>query len=214
MPNLNIVPGANTIATSSTIDPAKSPEGLELLTLYTSGAGATVSIAGTPTSTAVDSLSLAFGALNIQTQMPGLQSKLLAGASLEVLNTTIVNGIAQTVVTVNNPFVPPMTILSIDSKITYNGVSVGTVVSTFATPPVIPGVGQGTITASLAMNTNPPDLVTLIRTQAIKNGMSTAAFDGLLSLQTGGNPPASLFAGFNVADLPSRPCLVSRSISL
>ena len=171
-----------------------------MLTLYTSGAGAPVSIAGTPNSTAVDSLSLAFGALNIQTQMPGLQSKLLAGASLEVLNTTIVNGIAQTVVTVNNPFVPPMTILSIDSKITYNGVSVGTVVSTFATPPVIPGVGQGTITAGLAMNTNPTDLVTLIRTQAIKNGMSTAAFDGLLSIQTGGNPPASLFAGFNVAD--------------
>ena len=200
MPNLSIVPGANTIATSSTIDPAKSPEGIELLTLYTSGAGASVSIAGTPNSTAVESLSLAFGALNIETQMPGLQSKLLAGASLEVLNTTLVNGLAQTVVTINNPFVPAMTILSIDSKITYNGVAVGSVVSTFATPPVIPGVGQGTITASLAMNTNPTDLITLIRTQAIKNGMSTAAFDGLISLQSGGTPPASLFVGFNVAD--------------
>ncbi|GJJ74035.1 hypothetical protein EMPS_06393 [Entomortierella parvispora] len=200
MPNLNIIPGANAIATSSTIDPAKSPEGLELLNLYTSGAGATVSIAGTPTSTDVESLSLAFSALNIETQMPGLQSKLLAGASLLVLNTTLINGLAQTVVTVNNPFVPAMTILSIDSKITYNGVAVGSVVSTFATPPVIPGVGQGTITASLAMNTNPHDLVTLIRTQAIKNGMNTAAFDGLISLQSGGNPPASLFVGFNVAD--------------
>ncbi|KAG0049206.1 hypothetical protein BGZ83_005982 [Gryganskiella cystojenkinii] len=200
MPNLNIVPGANTIATSSTIDPAKSPEGLELLTLYTSGAGASVSIAGTPTSTTVESLNLAFGALNIETQMPGLQSKLLAGAALEVLNTTIVNGIAQTVVKVNNPFVPPMTILSIESKITYGDISVGTVTSTFATPPVIPGVGQGDITVGLTMNTNPTDLVTLIRTQAIKNGVNTDAFDGLLSLQSGGNPPASLFVGFNVAD--------------
>ncbi|GJJ77411.1 hypothetical protein EMPS_09770 [Entomortierella parvispora] len=200
MPNLSIVPGANTVATTSTIDPAKSPEGLELLSLYTSGAGASVSIAGTPTSTTVDSLSLAFGALNIETQMPGLQSKLLAGASLEVLNTTLVNGLAQTVVTVNNPFVPAMSILSIDSKITYNGALVGSVVSTFATPPVIPGVGQGTITASLAMNTNPADLVTLIMAQAKKNGMNTDAFEGLLSLQHGGTPPASLFAGFNVAD--------------
>ncbi|KAF8972420.1 hypothetical protein BGZ52_009992, partial [Haplosporangium bisporale] len=52
-----------------------------------------------------------------------------------VLDTTLVNGLAQTVVTVNNPFEPPMSILSIDSKITYNGVSVGTVVSTFSTPP-------------------------------------------------------------------------------
>ncbi|GJJ70154.1 hypothetical protein EMPS_02503 [Entomortierella parvispora] len=200
MPNLAIVPGANTVATTSTIDPSKTPEGLELLTLYTSGAGATVSIAGTPTSTAVESLSLAFGALNIETQMPGLQSKLLAGASLTVLDSTLVDGLAQTVVTVNNPFVPPMTILSIDTKITYNGVSVGTVTSTFATPPVIPGTGQGTITASLAMNIDPHDLITLIRTQALKNGLNTAAFDGLLSLQAGGNPPASLFVGFNVAE--------------
>ncbi|GJJ70156.1 hypothetical protein EMPS_02505 [Entomortierella parvispora] len=200
MPNLAIVPGANTVATTSTIDPSKTPEGLELLTLYTSGAGATVSIAGTPTSTAVESLSLAFGALNIETQMPGLQSKLLAGASLTVLDSTLVDGLAQTVVTVNNPFVPPMTILSIDTKITYNGVSVGTVTSTFATPPVIPGTGQGTITASLAMNTDPHDLITLIRTQALKNGLNTAAFDGLLSLQAGGNPPANLFVGFNVAE--------------
>ncbi|KAI1288628.1 hypothetical protein EDD11_009849, partial [Mortierella claussenii] len=200
MPNLAIVPGANTVNASSTIDPAASPEGLELLNLYTSGAGADVSIVGTPTSTSVDSLSLAFGALSIGSQMPGLQAKLLAGASLVVLDTTLVNGIAQTVVTVNNPFVPPMTILSIDSKITYNGVSLGTVVSTFPTPPVIPGMGQGTIDASLAMNTNPEDLVTLIRAQAVKNGLSVEAFDGLLSMQHGGNPPSSLFEGFNVAD--------------
>ncbi|KAF9179869.1 hypothetical protein BGZ51_006611 [Haplosporangium sp. Z 767] len=200
MPNLAIVPGANTVQASSTIDPAASPEGLELLTLYTSGAGADVNIVGTPTSTVVESLSLAFGALNIGSQMPGLESKLLAGASLVVLDTTLVNGLAQTVVTVNNPFEPPMTILSIDSQITYNGVSLGTVVSTFDSPPVIPSVGQGTITASLAMNTNPHDLVTLIRAQAVKNGLNTDAFDGLLALQNGGNPPSSLFDGFNVAD--------------
>ncbi|KAF9956028.1 hypothetical protein BGZ70_010053 [Mortierella alpina] len=200
MPQLAIVPGANTVQTTSTIDPAASPEGLELLNLYTSGAGADVSIVGTPTSTQVESLSLAFGSLNIGTQMPGLQTKLLAGASLVVLDTTLVNGLAQTVVTVNNPFVPPMTILSIDTSITYNGVSLGTVVANFPSPPVIPGTGQGTITASLAMNTNPHDLVTLIRAQAVKNGLNTDAFDGLLSMQNGGNPPASLFEGFNVAD--------------
>ncbi|KAF9092683.1 hypothetical protein BGX29_010350, partial [Mortierella sp. GBA35] len=200
MPNLAIVPGANTIQASSSINPAASPQGMELLTLYTSGAGAAVNIVGTPTSTAVESLNLAFGALNIGSQMPGLDAKLLAGASLVVLDTTLVNGLAQTVVTVNNPFVPPMTILSIDSTITYNGVALGTVVSTFASPPVIPGVGQGTITASLAMNTNPHDLVTLIRAQAVKNGLNTAAFDGLLALQVGGNPSPDLFVGFNVAD--------------
>ncbi|KAG0195556.1 hypothetical protein BGX31_006106, partial [Mortierella sp. GBA43] len=188
MPNLAIVPGANTVNASSTIDPSATPEGTELLTLYTSGAGATVSIVGTPTSTAVDSLTLAFGALNIESQMPGLQSKLLAGASLVVLDTTLVNGLAQTVVTVNNPFVPPMTILSIDSTITYNGASLGTVVSTFAQPPVIPGAGQGSITASLAMNTNPDDLVKLIRAQAEKNGLDLTAFDALLALKNGGTP--------------------------
>ncbi|KAF9114560.1 hypothetical protein BGW39_003326, partial [Mortierella sp. 14UC] len=204
MPNLAIVPGANTIQATSSINPAATPEGTELLTLYTSGAGASVGIVGTPTSTAVESLNLAFGALNIATQMPGLQTKLLAGASLVVLDTTLANGLAQTVVTVNNPFVPPMTILSIDTTITYNGVSVGTVVSTFASPPVIPGVGSGTITAGLAMNTDPHDLVTLIRAQAVKNGLSTAAFDGLLSLQAGGNPSPDLFVGFNVADFVTK----------
>ncbi|KAF9544599.1 hypothetical protein EC957_011814 [Mortierella hygrophila] len=204
MPNLNLVPGANIIAATSSINPAATPEGMELLTLYTSGAGASVSISGTPTSTTVDSLTLAFGALNIGTQMPGLQSKLLGGASLVVLDTTLVDGMAQTVVTVNNPFVPAMTILSIDSKITYNGVALGTVVSTFPTPQVIPGTGSGSITASLAMNTNPQDLVTLIRAQAIKNGLSTAAFDGLLALQAGGTPSPDLFIGFNVADFVTK----------
>ncbi|KAK3837644.1 MAG: hypothetical protein JOS17DRAFT_837308 [Linnemannia elongata] len=204
MPNLAIVPGANTIQASSSINPAASPEGMELLNLYTSGAGATVSIVGTPTSTAVESLNLAFGALNIETQMPGLPTKLLAGASLVVLDTTLVDGLAQTVVTVNNPFAPPMTILSIDSKITFNGVALGTVVSTFGTPPVIPGVGSGTITAPLLMNTNPHDLVTLIRAQAVANGLNTAAFDGLLALQAGGNPSPDLFVGFNVADFVTK----------
>ncbi|KAG0301997.1 hypothetical protein BGZ99_003228, partial [Dissophora globulifera] len=200
MPNLAIVPGANTINATSTINPAASPEGLELLNLYTSGAGASVNIVGTSTSTAVESLSLAFGALNIGSQIPGLETKLLAGATLAVLDTTLVNGIAQTVVTINNPFVPPMSILSIDSTITYSGATVGTVVSTFDQPIVILGTAQGSLTAGLALNTNPADLVTLIRAQAVKNGMSTDAFDGLLSLQSGGNPPSSLFENFNVGD--------------
>ncbi|KAK3824794.1 MAG: hypothetical protein J3Q66DRAFT_419504 [Benniella sp.] len=200
MPNLSIVPGDNTVLASSTIDPAASPEGLELLTLYTSGAGATVSIKGTPSSTNVESLSLAFGALDISSQMPGLQSKLLAGASLVVLDTTLVDGLAQTIVKVNNPFVPPMSILSIDSTITYNGASLGTVVSTFSTPPVIPGTGQRDITASLAMNTNPEDLIKLIRVQAEKNGLDLTAFDGLLAIKNGANPDPSIFDGFNVAD--------------
>ncbi|KAF9356574.1 hypothetical protein BGX26_005073, partial [Mortierella sp. AD094] len=204
LPNLSIVPGANTVPAYSSINPAASPQGIELLALYTSGAGAAVNIAGTPTSTTIDSLSLAFAALNIGSQMPGLQQKLLAGASLVVLDTTIVNGLAQTVVTVNNPFVPPLTILSINSNITYNGISLGTVVSTFPAPPVIPGAGQGTITAGLAMNTNPDDLTALIRAQAVKNGVSVDAFDALLSIQHGANPPASVFDGFNVADFVTK----------
>ncbi|KAF9905606.1 hypothetical protein EC991_001505 [Linnemannia zychae] len=204
MPNLNLVPGANTIAATSSINPAASPEGMELLTLYTSGAGADVSISGTPTSTAVDSLTLAFGALNIVAQMPGLQSKLLGGASLVVLDTTLVNGLAQTVVTVNNPFVPAMSILSIDSQITYNGVALGSVVATFPSPPVIPGTSSGTITAGLSMNTDPHDLTALIRAQAVKNGLDTGAFDGLLALQAGGSPSPDLFVGFNVADFVTK----------
>ncbi|KAG0308232.1 hypothetical protein BGZ98_008573 [Dissophora globulifera] len=200
MPNLAIVPGANTVNASSTINPAATPEGLELLTLYTSGAGAAVTITGTPTSTAVESLSLAFGALSIGSQMPGLASKLLGGASLIVLDTTLVDGIAQTVVTVNNPFVPPMSVLSIDSTITYGGATIGTVVSTFSSPPVIPGTGQGAVTAALALNTNPADLVALIRAQAVKNNLNTDAFDALLSLQSGGDPSSDIFTGFNVAD--------------
>ncbi|KAF9344852.1 hypothetical protein BGX26_003824, partial [Mortierella sp. AD094] len=204
LPNLSIVPGANTVSAFSSINPAASPQGIELLALYTSGTGATVNIAGTPTSTSIDSLSPAFAALNIGSQMPGLQQKLLAGASLVVLDTTLVNGLAQTVVTVNNPFVPPLTIMSINSNITYNGISLGTVVSTFPAPPVIPGAGQGTITAGLAMNTNPDDLTALIRAQAVKNGVSIDAFDALLSIQHGANPPASVFNGFNVTDFVTK----------
>ncbi|KAF9983996.1 hypothetical protein BGZ75_004421 [Mortierella antarctica] len=200
MPQLTLVPGVNTVQTTSTIDPAASLDGHELLKLYASGAGADVRIVGTPHSAQVESLSLAFGALNIGTRMPGLQDELLARASLVVLDTTLVNGLARTVVTVNNIFIPPMTILSIDATITYNGVSLGKVVSKFSSPSVIPGKSQGKITASLAMNTNPHDIIRLIRAQAIKNGLNTDAFDGLLSMQKGGNPPSSVFDDFNVVD--------------
>ncbi|KAF9272406.1 hypothetical protein BGZ88_004822 [Linnemannia elongata] len=164
------------------------------------GAVITESFVGTPTSTAVESLNLAFSALNIQTHMPCHPTKLLAGTSIVVLDTTLVDDLAQTMVTVNNPFTPPMTILSIDSKINFNVVALGSVVSTFGTPPVILGVGSGTITAPLLMNINPHDLVTLIRAQAVSNGLNTAAFDGLLALQAGGNPSPDLFVGFHVAD--------------
>ncbi|KAF9562024.1 hypothetical protein EC968_005403 [Mortierella alpina] len=200
MPELTIVPGANTVQTTSTLDPSASPEGLELLKLYSCGAGANVSIVGTPKSAQVESLSLAFGSLKIETRMPGLQDELLARASLVVLDTTPANGLAQTVVTVNNIFIPQMAILSIDADITYNGVVLGKVVSKFSSPPVIPGKSQGTITASMAMNTYPHDLITLIRSQAIKNGLNTDALDGLLSMQKGGNPPSSVFDDFNVMD--------------
>ncbi|KAG0050186.1 hypothetical protein BGZ89_003945 [Linnemannia elongata] len=170
----------------------------------TTDADATVSVVGTPTSAAVEHLSLALGALNTQTQLPGLPTKLLAGAPLVVLDTTLVDGLAQTVVTVNNPFTPPMTILSIDSKVTFNGVALGSVVSTFGTTPVIPGVGAGTITVPLLMNTNTHDLVTLIRAQAVSNGLNTAAFDGLLAPQAGDNPSPGLFVGFNAADFVTK----------
>ncbi|KAG0240246.1 hypothetical protein BGW41_007085 [Actinomortierella wolfii] len=200
MPNLSIVPGANEVKATSSIDPAASPQGMELLTLYTSGAGASVNIAGSPTTTQVESLALAFGALSIGSQMPGLQSKLLESASLTILDTTLVDGIAQSVVTANNPFVPGMSIMAIDAKITYGDIAVGTVQQTFSQAPVIPGTGQGTINTLLSMNTDPHDLVALIRAQAVANGVDTTAFDGLLALQQGGNPPSELFRNFNVAE--------------
>ncbi|KAG0063817.1 hypothetical protein BGZ89_009586, partial [Linnemannia elongata] len=168
------------------------------------GAVITESFVGIPTSTAVESLNFTFGTLNVQIQAPGLPTKLLACTSLVVLDITLVDGLAQTVVTVNNPFTPPITILSIDSKITFSGVALGSFVSTFGTPPVIPGVGAGTITAPLLMNTNPHDLVTLIRAQAVTNRLNTAVLDGLLALQAGGNPSPALLVGFNIADFVTK----------
>ncbi|KAF9958423.1 hypothetical protein BGZ70_009193 [Mortierella alpina] len=53
MLQLKIVPGVNTVQTMSTIDPAATHEGLELLHLYTRGAGADVNIVGTPRSAQV-----------------------------------------------------------------------------------------------------------------------------------------------------------------
>ncbi|KAF9958422.1 hypothetical protein BGZ70_009192, partial [Mortierella alpina] len=107
---------------------------------------------------------------------------------------------AKTAVTVNNVFVPPMTILSINATITYNGVALGTVVSKFFSSPVIPGKSQGKITARLALNTNPLHLIALIRAQAVKNGLNTDALDGLILMQKGGNPPSCVFDGFNAID--------------
>ncbi|KAG0239564.1 hypothetical protein BG011_003905, partial [Mortierella polycephala] len=126
IPCLNLLPGQNDLEAGALFTPTGTAGGQELLQMYMSNQVATVDIFGSSSSSAITPLAAGLKDVQLQSNMPGSPA-LLVGTALTILDDTGMTGIAMATVTINNPFIPGLTITSIKSTVQYNGRTLGTI---------------------------------------------------------------------------------------
>ncbi|SHO78091.1 Uncharacterized protein MSYG_2433 [Malassezia sympodialis ATCC 42132] len=182
IPNLNLNIGNNTVTASSKFNPKASPYGQEMLNRFVSGLGTPFNISGFDGSSKIQSLIPAFSAIRLNTTLPGLGVQLIQQASLKILSSTgITNDVAQTVVTLDNPFTAGLKITHIQANVTAHGLNVAQVDTG------INFVGNGKSVSQsplidLHLNLYPPDIFALVRAYAIDAGLDTKQLDGIVKI--------------------------------
>jgi len=125
--DLTLVPGPNRRNAGALFTPSSSAGGQALLQSYMTNQVSTVDVQGSVSSSAIAPLANGLKEIHIQSNMPGNPAQLLLGASLTILNDTTKNGVAMTSVTVNNPFLPQLTIKAIKSAVKYHNATLGSI---------------------------------------------------------------------------------------
>jgi hypothetical protein len=139
-------------------------------------------ISGYSGSTQIAPLVQAFSTINISTILPGLKSRLLDSASLVVLNSTgHGNNITHVSVSLANPFTAGLSISSVSSNVSYEGIHLGSISSSDTWN------AQGKATTNspqlnMDMNMDPSALFTVTKVLANKAGLDTRQIDGIVAL--------------------------------
>lgn len=182
--NLNLNMGNNSLKGAGAFTPNASPAGKQVLNDFVAGKTTEVQVAGYSGSTEVDSLLEAFKGLQLSTNLPGLESKLLESAALTVLPTTgHGNNIAHVTVALNNPFTAGLQIQRIRATVKSHGIDLGTIDSSAA----FAAKGKSTTTSpaqNLNLNLDPSTIFTVTRDLALDAGLNTQQLDGIV--QAGG----------------------------
>ncbi|CAM0140292.1 hypothetical protein VKS41_005895 [Umbelopsis sp. WA50703] len=209
LPNLNLTRGANTVQATGSFDPKSSTDGQNLLTTFVEGKQNTVGINGFNGTTPIMSLQEGLEGIILSSVMPGLNSTIVQKASLAILDTTVANNIANTVVTVANPFTAGMTITHVTSAVTYAGMPVGNIDQDLGSNPIVIG-GHSTANSApidITMNLEPAAVALLLRSNAVSAGLNVQPLDALLTMggfdiqgQEQISPSSSIFNGFNIVN--------------
>ncbi|EIW82896.1 hypothetical protein CONPUDRAFT_101346 [Coniophora puteana RWD-64-598 SS2] len=182
LPNLTLAIGSNSLYSTSDFKPNDSPQGMDTLNEFVGGKNVELGIAGFEGSTQVTSLLRAFESLNISTNLPGLQTSLLEGGSLEILSTTgVENNISHVAVSLANPFTAGFQITRISSSVSSHGLTLGSIETTTN----FSAGGKATTKSpdlDLNMNFDPPTLFTLTRVLAVLAGEDPTPLDGIVQL--------------------------------
>ncbi|KAG0264521.1 hypothetical protein DFQ27_001190 [Actinomortierella ambigua] len=198
--DLTLVPGANSRQAGALFTPTGTAGGQALLQMYMTNQVATVDVQGSSSSSAIAPLANGLKEIQIQSDMPGNPAKLVLGTSLTILNDTTSTGVALASVTVNNPFLPQLTIKSILSTVKYQDKALGSLdipEMTF----VVPGVSQAvTPGLPLTMDLSIDSLLGLMISQAQVNNMNTAPLLALAQMVKDPTfkPDPAVFVGFNL----------------
>lgn len=199
-PTLDLVPGENVRTAGALFTPTGTAGGQELLQKYMSNVPATVDIQGSSSSSAISPLAAGLQDVQLQSEMPGNPAKLVLGTSLTILDDTGKTGIAMAVVTINNPFLPDLTITSIKSTVHYHNKTLGTI-DIPSTSIKIPGNSQANSPPMpLAMDLSIDTLLGLMISQAQINNMNAEPMIALSKMAKDPTVkiPSSVFAGFNL----------------
>ncbi|GAA95808.1 hypothetical protein E5Q_02465, partial [Mixia osmundae IAM 14324] len=182
LPALSLSIGYQTHTSVGQFEANNNPTALDTLNRFTQGLDSQLSISGFNGSTAYDSLTQAFMALQLNATLGGLQTQLLNYAALTVLPTTnFANSIADATVSLQNPFTSVLDITNIQSNITSRGLYLGSIVTD--TNFVAAGKAA-TVSPTLpfGLNLYPPDIFSLLRELAIEAGLDPAYIDGIVQL--------------------------------
>lgn len=182
LPKLNLVIGNNTLIADTKFNPNAGPQGYDMLNRYISGIDTKFNISGYEDSTKITSLKPAFSAVRVNTTLPGLKTKLIKEAQLKVLASTgNKDDVAQTIVSLDNPFTSPLTITHIKSNVTSHGIFV----ATLDTDTNYNARGKGTSQSPLLdlhLNLYPPDIFALVRAYAKDAGLDVRPLDGVVAI--------------------------------
>ncbi|GJJ76993.1 hypothetical protein EMPS_09352 [Entomortierella parvispora] len=199
-PTLNLVPGENIRTAGALFTPTGTKGGQDLLEKYMSNVVATVDIFGSTSSSGIPPLAAGLSQVQLQSNMPGNPAQLLLGTALTILDNTGETGIAMASVTVNNPFLPGLTIKSIKSTVTYNSRVLGAIDLPSVTIQVPGMTQQASQPLPLTMDLSIDSLLSLMIDQAKVNNLNSAPIVALG--QMANDPtvkiPSSVFAGFNL----------------
>ncbi|KAF9956522.1 hypothetical protein BGZ65_002641, partial [Modicella reniformis] len=197
-PSLNLVPGQN-VRTAGALFTPSGTKG-ELLQKYMSNQAATVEIFGSSSSSAIAPLAAGLKDIQLQSNMPGNPAQLLLSTALTIMDDTGKTGIAMATVTINNPFVPALSIKSIKSTVQYGGRTLGSI-DIPSTSINVPGnTQQQSQPLPLSMDLSIESLLSLMVDQAKLNNLNAEPIIALGKMAK--DPtikiPSSIFAGFNL----------------
>ncbi len=182
IPNFNLKIGRNDVNATSNFSPNVHPKGYETLNRFISGMDTQLNISGFSGSSDIESLNPSLQPVRLNATLPGLQRSLVQAANLTVLSTTgVTNNIANSVVSLANPFTAGLTITRIQSKVFANGIYLADI----DTPLNFPAQGRSVSESPmipLALNLYPPDLFGALRAFAVQANLNPAYVDGIVAL--------------------------------
>ncbi|KAG2175944.1 hypothetical protein INT44_000422 [Umbelopsis vinacea] len=209
LPNLTLYRGTNNVVAIANFDPKSTTVGQNLLTTFVGGQDNTVGIAGDANSTIIQSLAYAFGNVSLESNLPGLKSKLIQSAGLTVYTNTVQTNVAGTTVSIANPFSAGLSITQVKAAVTYAGMPVGNIDADISSNPIVVG-GKATANSPaipITMNLEPAAVALLLRMNAESAGLNLQPIDALLTMggfniqgQDQITGSASTFNGFNISD--------------
>ncbi|KAF8926111.1 hypothetical protein BGZ58_000180 [Dissophora ornata] len=199
-PSLNLVPGQNIRTAGAMFTPTGTKGGQDLLQRYMSNQVATVDIFGSTSSSTIAPLAAGLKDVQLQSNMPGNPAQLLLSTALTILDDTGKTGIAMATVTINNPFVPGLTIKSIKSTVQYNNRTLGSIDIPSVTIAVAGNSQQASQPLPLSMDLSIDSLLSLMIDQAKVNNLNA---EPIIALGQMAKDPtvkiaSSVFAGFNL----------------
>ncbi|KAG0334092.1 hypothetical protein BG004_000562 [Podila humilis] len=199
-PSLNLVPGVNNRTAGALFTPTGTAGGQELLQKYMTNQVAVVGVIGSSSSSSIAPLAAGLAQVQLESNMPGNPAQLLLGTSLTILDNTGETGVAMASVTVNNPFIPSLTITSIKSTVMYNGRQLGSIDLPSTTIAVAGMSQQASEPLPLTMDLSIESLITLMVDQAKVNNLNAEPIMALAQMAKDPTVkiPSSVFAGFNL----------------
>ncbi|OAQ30530.1 hypothetical protein K457DRAFT_18046 [Linnemannia elongata AG-77] len=199
-PTLDLVPGVNNVQAGALFTPTGTAGGQALLQQYMTNQVSVVDIFGSASSSGIPPLAAGLKDVQLSSNMPGNPAQLLLGTSLTILDDTGKTGIAMASVTVNNPFIPGLTIKSIKSTVEYNGRALGAIDIPDVTISVAGMTQQASQPLPLSMDLSIDSLLSLMIDQAHANGLNAEPIIALgkMAKDPSVKIPSSVFAGFNL----------------